>query len=211
MKELLDRILDLPQKQKIGILAGVVLAFLGAYVYLFYFPTSAEIAKLSQEIETSRAERDKKKKDVANKPKLLAQKALLDGMLKEAVAQLPDRKEIPDLLSSISTKARESGLEILIFRPRSENLQDFYAEVPVDIVVRGGFHNVVTFYDEVGRLNRLVNMGNIELKSPKVNQEQVTLDAASVATTFRFLDEAERAKIAAEKAAKEKAAKAKSG
>ena len=50
-------------------------------------------------------------------------------------------------------------------------------------------------------------MGNIELKSPRVKDEQVTLDASSVATTFRFLDEAERAKIAAERAAKEKAAK----
>lgn len=207
MKELLDRILGLPQKQKIIILAGIVLALLGPYVYFDYFPRSAEFAKVSQEIENSRNERDKKKKDVANLPKLKAQKAQLDGMLKEAVAQLPDRKEIPDLLSSISTKARESGLEILVFRPRGENLQDFYAEVPVDIVVRGGFHNVVTFYDEVGRLSRLVNMGNIELKSPRVIREQVTMDASSVATTFRFLDEVERAKIAAERAAKEKAAK----
>ena len=149
MKELLDRILGLPQKQKIGILAGVVIALVGLYVWMWHLPLATEIAKLSQDVESSRNDRDKKKRDVANMPKLKAQKAQLDGMLKEAVAQLPDRKEIPDLLSSISTKARESGLDILVFRPRGENLQDFYAEVPVDVVVRGGFHNVVTFYDEV--------------------------------------------------------------
>ncbi len=207
MKELLDRILDLPRQQKIGALAGLVVAILLLDYFLFYSPRSDEISKLTQEVENQRNERDKKKKEAANIPKLKEQMAQLDGRLKEAVAQLPDRKEIPDLLSSISNKVKESGLDILIFRPRAENIQEFYAEIPVDIVVRGGFHNVATFFDEVGRLNRLVNIANIELRNPKVNEDQEIMDVSTVATTFRFLDEAERGKIAAERAAKEKAAK----
>ena len=207
MKELLDRILDLPRQQKIGILAGLIVAILLLDYFLFYSPRSDEISKLTQEVENQRNERDKKKKEAANIPKLKEQMAQLDGRLKEAVAQLPDRKEIPDLLSSISNKVKESGLDILIFRPRAENIQEFYAEIPVDIVVRGGFHNVATFFDEVGRLNRLVNIANIELRNPKANEDQVIMEVSTIATTFRFLDEAERAKIAAERAAKEKAAK----
>jgi len=207
LKELLDRILDLPRQQKIGVLAGLIVAILLLDYFLFYSPRSDEISKLTQEVENQRNERDKKKKEAANIPKLKEQMAQLDGMLKEAVAQLPDRKEIPDLLSSISNKVRESGLDILIFRPRAENIQEFYAEIPVDIVVRGGFHNVATFFDEVGRLNRLVNIANIELRNPKASGDQVIMEVSTVATTFRFLDEAERGKIAAERAAKEKAAK----
>ena len=207
MKELLDRILDLPRQQKIGVLAGLIVAILLLDYFLFYSPRSDEISKLTQEVENQRNERDKKKKEAANIPKLKEQMAQLDGRLKEAVAQLPDRKEIPDLLSSISNKVKESGLDILIFRPRAEHIQEFYAEIPVDIVVRGGFHNVATFFDEVGRLNRLVNIANIELRNPKANEDQVIMDVSTVATTFRFLDEAERGKIAAERAAKEKAAK----
>ena len=207
MKELLDRILDLPRQQKIGILAGLIVAILLLDYFLFYSPRSDEISKLTQEVENQRNERDKKKKEAANIPKLKEQMARLDGRLKEAVAQLPDRKEIPDLLSSISNKVKESGLDILIFRPRAENIQEFYAEIPVDIVVRGGFHNVATFFDEVGRFNRLVNIANIELRNPKASGDQVIMDVSTVATTFRFLDEAERGKIAAERAAKEKAAK----
>lgn len=207
MKELLDRILDLPLKQKIGVLAGLIVAILLGDYFLFYSPRSDEISKLTQDVENQRNERDKKKKEVANLPKLKEQMRQLDGMLKEAVAQLPDRKEIPDLLSSISTKVRESGLDILVFRPRAENIQEFYAEIPVDIVVRGGFHNVATFFDEVGRLSRLVNIANIEMKNPKASEDQVIMEASTVATTFRFLDDAERAKIAAQKAASEKAGK----
>lgn len=202
MKELLDRILNLPQQQKLGALAGLIVAILLLDYFLLYSPRSDEISRLAQQIENQRSERDKKNKEVANIPKLKEQMRQLDGRLKEAVAQLPDRKEIPDLLSSISNKVKEAGLEILIFRPRAESLQDFYAEIPVDIVVRGGYHDVVTFFDEVGRLSRLVNIGNIELKNPKTAGDQVILETSTVATTFRFLDDAERAKIAAEKAAK---------
>ena len=207
MKELLNRLLDRSKHQKLGLLAALILAILLLDYVSFYSPLADQIADLSAHVESARMERDKKKKLAANLPALKEQARLLDGMLKEAMAQLPDRKEIPDLLSSISTKVTESGLEILLFRPRPENPQEFYVEIPVDIVVRGGFHNLVTFFDEVGRLARLINLQNIEIKNPKINGDQVTVEASTLATTFRFLDEAERAKIVAEKAAKEKAAK----
>jgi type IV pilus assembly protein PilO len=206
LKELLDRILGLPRQQKIGVLAGLIIALLALDYFFLYSPQSLKSAQLAQNIESGQQERDKKRKLAANLPKLEQQQKELDGMLKLAVAQLPDRKEIPDLLSSVSSKAREAGLEILIFRPRGENLQEFYAEIPVDIVARGGFHELVTFFDEVGRLNRLVNMQNIEMRNPKVQGERVSLDASTMATTYRFLDEEERKRAAADRA---KAAKAK--
>jgi len=206
MKELLDRILALPRQQRIGILAGLIIGLLALDYFFLYSPQSLTISQLTENIGKIQQERDKKKQLVANLPKLEQQLKELDGRLRQAVAQLPDQKEIPDLLSNISSKARESGLEIMIFRPRAENPQDFYSEIPVDVVVRGGFHELVAFFDEVGRLNRLVNIRNIEIRNPKVQGERVSLDATTLATTFRFLDETERKKIAERKA---KAAKGK--
>jgi type IV pilus assembly protein PilO len=130
----------------------------------------------------------------------------LDADLRKAVAQLPDKREIPDLLSGISAKARQVGLDVLLFRPRPEAFQEFYAEVPVDITVKGSFHNTVSFFDEVGRLDRLVNIDNIGFKNPTANGDTIVLETTSVATAFRFLDDAERKKVAEDKA---KAAKAK--
>ena len=207
MKELLDRILNLPKHQKIGLLAVVIL-LLVVFDYLFVYSSySYQIANLEQSVEGARKERDKKRALIADKPKLLEQLRVADGRFKEATAQLPNRKEIPNLLTSISNRAREVGLEVLLFRPRAESPQEFYAEVPVDVVVRGKFHDVVSFFDEVGRLDRLVNLNNIEMKNPKPAGEQMNLDTSTLMTAFRFLDDAERAKVAAEKAAKEKAAK----
>jgi len=157
------------------------------------------MSSLNEEITNVRADRDRKKAIAANMPKVQRDIREWDIKLKAAVSQLPDSREIPELLSNVSTKARESGLEIVLFRPRPENRRDFYAEIPVDIVVRGGFYNAVSFFDEVGKLNRLVNIDNIDFKNPKVTGDQVNMEISTLATTYRFLDESERKKATEEK------------
>jgi Tfp pilus assembly protein PilO len=65
---------------------------------------------------------------------------------------------------------------------------------------------VIMFFDAIGRLTRLINIDNVGFKNPKVTGEQMVLEFTTTATTYRFLEEAERKKIAEEKA---KALKAK--
>jgi type IV pilus assembly protein PilO len=200
VNQFLNQVLRLPRQQKVAILAGLILFLLILGYFYVFLPGDEQLANLAEEVQSVRSDRDKKRALSANLPKLQKELQEWDSKLKAAVAQLPDRKEIPDLLSSLSTKAREAGLEILLFRPRAENFQEFYAEIPVDIVVRGGFFNAVTFFNEVGKLSRLVNIDNIDLKNPKVGSEPVVLDISTLATTYRFLDDAERKKVAEEKA-----------
>jgi len=206
LNKLVEDILARPQAQKIAILAVAVILLSALYYTFLYGPQSDAISKLAQIVETTRNEKTAKQRQAANLARLQQDLVEAEAKLKEVVAQLPDRKEIPDLLTNLSTKAREAGLEILLFRPRSETFQEFYAEIPVDIVVRGGFQNAVTFFDDVSKLSRIVNIDNIEFRNPKVTGDQVVLDVSNLATTYRFLDEAERKKVAEEKA---KAAKAK--
>lgn len=200
MNALLNPILERPVGQKIAILSTVVILLAALYFSFLFQPRWDAIAKLEDGVEIARNEKAIKQQKASNLPKLQRDLQEWSSKLKEAVAQLPDSKEIPELLSNVSSKAREAGLEILLFRPRAEIFRDFYAEIPVDIVVRGGFHNAVTFFDQVGKLNRLVNIDNIDFKNPKISGDQVALDVSTLATTYRFLDEAERKRIADEKA-----------
>lgn len=206
MNQLLDNILDRPIAQKIGILVAMIILLAALYYSFLHVPGSDRIANLADSVEIARNEKTVKAQKAANLSQLRKDLQQLDAELKKAVAQLPDKREVADLLSSISAKAQQAGLVIVLFRPRAENYQEFYAEVPVDISVRGNFHNTVNFFDEVGRLNRLVNIDNIGFKNPAVAGDNVVLETTSVATAFRFLDEPERKKIAEEKA---NAAKAK--
>jgi type IV pilus assembly protein PilO len=200
MHNFLEQILTRPRPQKIGILAGAVVLLLALGFFYVYQPSADQISRLTDEVNIVREDRNKKQKTAANLAKLERDLKEWDAKLRMVIAQLPDSREIPDLLSNISTKAREAGLEIILFRPRAENLKEFYAEIPVDIVVRGGFYSAVAFFDEVGKFNRLVNIDNIDFKNPKVIGDQVGLEISTLATTYRFLDEAERKRVAEEKA-----------
>ena len=206
MNEFLDNILERSKPQKIAILAVTVILLSALYYSFLYSPTSDEVAKLADSVEIARNEMTVKKLKAANLPRLQRDLKELDMQLRKAVAELPNRKQIAALLTHISGEAQRAGLNIILFRPRAENFQDFYAEVPVDITVKGNFHDTVNFFDAVGRLDRLVNIDSIGFKNPTLSGDKVILETTSVATAFRFLDEAERKKVAEEKA---KAAKAK--
>jgi type IV pilus assembly protein PilO len=200
LNEFLNQILERPNWQKIAILSTVVILLIAAYYSVVHEPRSTEIAKLTENIGIASNDKKIKQQKAANKPKLQTELKQLEIRLKEAIEQLPNKKEVAELLRSISTKAQESGLQILIFRPRAEKYQEFYAEIPVDITVKGSFQNAVDFFDDVGRLNRLINIDNIGFKNPTIAGDRVTVETTSVATAFRFLDEPERKKIAEQKA-----------
>lgn len=203
MNDLLDRLFDLPARQRYLLLGSIVLGMVFSYLTYFYWPLSGEIAVKQEEVIGLRHDRDRKIKMVADLGAMRKQLADLNAALKQAQSQLPDSKEIPELLSSVSSLGRESGLEVLVFRQREEVYQEFYAEVPVEIRVEGSYHQVATFFDKVGRLNRIVNVDDISMKQPKLNTNSaVILGTSCTATTFRFLDEVEREKIAKEKGAK---------
>ncbi len=207
MDALLERLLELPPRQRVLLLVGGTAFLFFLYAYFLYWPRNVQIADLETQRDQARQERTRKAALAANLDKTRADVARLEGDLKKAVAQLPDTKEIPDLLSNISSLGRESGLEIIQFKQRPERFEEFYAAVPVDILVRGTYYQVAAFFDKVGQMARIVNVADVSIKSPpRVTGEVVTLDTSCAAVTFRFLDEAERERLAKQRE-KEKGAK----
>lgn len=193
MHPVIEGFLERPTSHKVAFFVGS-LAFLGFVFWTyFYGPLDTQIAALEEEVQTLQTQIVNEQRLANNLSKFRGEVKDLDAKLQFALQELPDKREIPDLLSSISNLARDAGLEVKLFKPRPENIRDFYAEVPVEISVSGTFHQVATFFDEVGQLSRIVNINNIFLRDPVVGPNLVTLNTDCVATTFRYLDEAERA------------------
>jgi type IV pilus assembly protein PilO len=67
------------------------------------------------------------------------------------------------------------------------------------MAVRGNYHQIALFFDKVRHLDRIVNITDTSLKNPQVTNGQMQIDASFSATTYRFLSEEERARIAKEK------------
>ena len=68
---------------------------------------------------------------------------------KTAMKALPEKEEIPSLLTSISRSGQDVGLEFLLFEPKNEVRKEFYAEIPVAMHVIGGYHDLAIFFDKV--------------------------------------------------------------
>lgn len=194
MNETIEKIIDASIAVRLAILGGVVALLVGFYWFFFFQSSQEELAKLDEDAQRLETEVSEKQRIVANLPKFEAEVERLDGELKKALAELPDEKEIPQLLEKIADKAKDSGLDVRLFRPKGEQRKDFYAEVPVEIEVAGGFHQVATFFDEVSRLERIVNIDSFSMTDPKMSENGRILKTSLVATSFRFLDEKERPK-----------------
>lgn len=205
MNDLVDRIMDMPVRQRVLLLVGGVFLLFFGYAYFIYWPRADLITQQRSEIDLLEKDLARKKALVANLDSARRELEDLRAALRRAVAQLPDTKEIPDLLSGISSVARESGLEIAQFRQRPEVYQEFYAEVPVEVLVSGSYFQVEEFLNQVSQLTRIVNVKDIGMKGPAtVEQDPVKLQTSCSATTFRFLDEEERERLAKEREQKER-------
>lgn len=192
MNPKVEKIFKLPFTAKIGIAVACLALLGGGYWYMFYSALDEQFAALAEETEKLKAEVAEKRAIAANLDKFLAEVDRLDEELKKALLELPDKREIPQLLERISDKARDAGLDVRLFRPQAEAMQDFYAQVPVDIEVSGTYHQVASFFDEVGHLERIVNLGQFSMGDPKDSENGKILHTTAVATSFRFVDETER-------------------
>ena len=103
-----------------------------------------------------------------------------------AQIQLPTEKEIPSLLTKISDLGNNVGLEFKLFKPQAEVDKEFYRQLPIDIKVRGPYHNVANFFQSISALDRIVNIGDFTMENPQLASGLVTLETTCVATTYRF-------------------------
>jgi type IV pilus assembly protein PilO len=199
-----DRILFLPLNRRLLIYGGVCVLVALLYAVSFYLPRSWDITGKQERLQALEKELAQLQAQVKNKAKTTEEIAEVEGQFQQVKAQLPEQKEIPELLRQVSNLGRESGLEVVLFRQKAEALKDVYAEVPVEMGVRGEYHQVALFFDKVRHLDRIVNVSDISIKNPQQNNEQVRVEASFFATTYRFLSDEERERITKEKAEAEK-------
>ena len=187
----IEKILKLPTKQKILILVLISIIETSALVWFLYLPKLKELTGLNAQLATLQGEINEKNRIANNLPKLKFEYDQLNRELALALTELPNSKEIPSLLTSITTLGKNAGLDFLTFRPKGEVPKDFYADVPVDIVVSGSYFSVANFFAAVASLPRIVNIANVTFSDIKSVNNRMMTKVTCLATTFRFLDKKE--------------------
>ena len=184
----LETIVKLPTSRKILLLGALVAIVAGLYFYLIYWPNLDLLKQKKADMEVLERQVRELRTVAANMKRFQVEAAKLREELKMAITQLPTSKEIPSLLSNISQLGKDSGLEFLLFKPTGEVSKEFYAEIPVEIKVKGTYYNVATFFDKVGKLPRIVNISEVSMDNAKEVLGRWEINTSCTATTFKFVD-----------------------
>jgi type IV pilus assembly protein PilO len=187
----IEKLVNVPMKQKALVLL-VLLVLLGAgFFFGLEKPKLDELKGLQGKLEKVRSDVAETRRLANNLPKFKAEYEGLKRDLDNALTELPNSKEIPALLTSITSAGKSAGLDFLIFRPKAEAPKDFYAEVPVDITVSGPFYGIANFFVAVSNLPRIVNISNVAFSDIRNDRGRNLVKVNCQATTFRFLDKKE--------------------
>jgi type IV pilus assembly protein PilO len=181
------KIEKLSKVQRILIFSGVFIAIIVIFVFLLYKPKLAEISKLDKQLKALEKKLVVAKKNAADLEMFQKKMREAEVQFKEAMKALPEREEIPSLLTSISRSGQDVGLEFLLFQPKSEVRKEFYAEIPVAMNVKGGYHDLALFFDKVARLSRIVNIKNISMSRAG---KTLDLNTSCTAVTYKFVEPA---------------------
>jgi type IV pilus assembly protein PilO len=169
---------------RILIFFGTLALLGGAFYFLVYQPKADEIRRAKEEISNLKLKVMKAKRDSRRLPEVEAREVVVNAQFKQALKLLPNEKEVPSLLRNITKLGADSNLEFRLFSPRKESPEHFYYRLPVSIEVSGNYHDVATFFDKVGQMERIVNILNVSMKPLKTRSTMLITNCEAV--TYRF-------------------------
>lgn len=180
-----------PLIPKVTILIGLFALLLVGGWWFVWSDQLIELESKQQEEQNLRQQYLDKKRQAVNLDLYTQQLAEIDRSFGALLKQLPNKSEIEALLIEVNQAGLGRGLQFDLFRPGSEQIKDFYAELPVAVKINGSYHDVGAFAADIAKLPRIVTLNNIAI-TPLQSGAPLTLDA--VIKTFRYLDEEEVAK-----------------
>ncbi|MFQ5698666.1 MAG: type 4a pilus biogenesis protein PilO [Myxococcota bacterium] len=188
LKPILEKLDKLPGIQRMGVLGVVFLAVIGIYWFTLYGGKRDEYRIVQGQLTQLQTKIAETRSVVSNLKSFEQTRETLRKELDRALRRLPNAQELPVLLTDITSLGKKSGLEFRSFRPKGEVDRGFYAEVPIEIELRGRYHDLGVFFDRVSRLSRIVNVNELDLKLADRGSNSPVLNVKGTAVTFRFKD-----------------------
>lgn len=188
MEKFLESFAKVPLQQKMAGVAGViVLIATGVY----FGSISANIDKYDQNAETlekQEAQLMTLQQQAQHRTQFLREVERLKQRLRAAEEQLPKQAEIAKVLRDVDSEAKQAGLRVDRFEPQGEQVQGDFAAVPLKMTVRGNYHEIAVFLDRLSKMARIVNVTDLNMTAPMMENKKIVVGSSYTATTYRFLD-----------------------
>lgn len=173
----------------IAVAPAVIIAIL--FVVLVYMPKTKEVKMLNADISKQENEIAKNKTMAAKLDILKIENDKLIKELKELQEKLPEEESVSTLIQQLSEIAVRADIDILTWRPEAKKAHPsgIVKEIPFSLTLAGTYHNLGSFFSNLTRLNRIVNVSDIQLGDPKVRKEEAALSISLKAITFSAVKE----------------------
>ncbi len=156
---------DLPLKQQLGLLAVVALLITGGLYYGLFRPM-VEANRVSQAtLEQKRAENAQLEPFVSKAQEMASTIAVLRGQLQTLDQIVPSEKEAPQFMKLLQAAAASSGIEVRRYTAHPPSTREFFTEVPFDLELDGAYYSMLSFFQRVGRMERIVNISGLKMAS----------------------------------------------
>jgi type IV pilus assembly protein PilO len=177
--------LPLPVRVAVGL--GVTVLAALTYWVIFYTAVDTKIrqtrgngVKLSQDLA---AQKQAQASYFADRDEL----TLRQQKQRELNKVLPETTEQAAFLSAIQQVSNVSGIDLKAWQPLEERREAFFAKVPMRLEMTGRFHQIAKFAYEIGKLDRIINVENIQIGNPHKEGEDIVVKARCLATTFHMV------------------------
>ncbi|MCG8635714.1 MAG: type 4a pilus biogenesis protein PilO [Desulfobacterales bacterium] len=161
----------------------------GGYYYFIFAPKHEALKSAIAELKTQENKLSSFKIKARSLAKFEKQIEEAREKFNIAMKALPDKKELPSLLTGVSKAGSNAGLEFLLFQPDPVVNKEFYKEIPLSMTVKGNYHQVADFFFQVAGLNRIVNIQNVSIATDAKNKGLLTMKCSAV--TYMFAEKAE--------------------
>ena len=169
-----------------SLLCGAITLLTAGAAWYFYLSGFEEDLERERATEvTLRADYEKKLLKAVSLDGLKKQREQVQQYVIQLEKQLPSKSEMAALLSDINQAGLGRSLQFELFKPGSEVVKDYYAELPISVKISGGFHDMGMFVSDIAHLPRIVTLNNLSI-APKASDGALTLEAT--ARTYRYLD-----------------------
>ncbi len=177
-----------PLGPRIVILAGMFVALIAAAAWFGWQSQYEELDAKRQEEAKLKDDWLSKKKQAINLDAYRNQLVEIERSFGALLKQLPNAAEMESLLVDINQAGLGRGLQFELFKPGTEAVKDFYAELPITVNLSGSYHDFGSFAGDIAKLPRIVTLNDINVVQGKSGE---VLALATTAKTFRYLDEEE--------------------
>ena len=179
-----------PAIQKIAASAMLALAVLGVFFFTHFLPfgytvQQEKLASLKGDYEQKSTELARARATVSDLPRFEAEYDRLHERWIKAAELLPTDHQVPVLLRKITLAAQQTGVEFVVFRPSEAKSQEHYTELPLQVSVYGGYHQVGSFVAELANMRRIITVSGLQLKSnTKADNPNATVSAEFTASAY---------------------------